>query len=872
MSNIVCVFNKIANFIKLEEFTSPSLLISNSSYSSSVNLNNIITYVSISEYKAIDNLTEPVPNPEITILAYSNVDEFVGKLILKDYDANMLTVGTHDISKVEGTGIFINIKNVSTVVDDSENIEIIVNAFYGSHTTIEIDSADKENPWRPLSELEMTNISNFMLNGLLVDYIDPSTELLDNSLVMIDRVVLLEPRKLEVKAYMMDHNLIPSRKAKVHVYNYVIDKYYIYLITLNQDDTVNIEETNNDKAYIEPQIVEYAKPAYCCFDQERSIKTTLNDSKFQSLVKERLSVHFPDFDFNNEDDVSNIGFDVAQDSRVKSLYVYQGPFITPFNYNYGDKRICLLSPFWNNIDKSFKNNLSFYSQPFLNFIILFDARNPDTILEIIETSPKIDPNTPLPNGNININWDRPEPSLDSPENIKKLVSSMPDGPSYKYNGRRVEWDNWKFTWSFDPVYGLVIYNITFKDKTVWKVDPNASPVERSILYKASIPEIATTYGNSESAERCFLDMGEYNARDFMVSFVPGLDCPEYADLFDVVTTYPDGSMFNMPNCIALYEVNSLEPVWRHTDYPCVLPSNFVPRGRPGRDLILSSIHVIANYDYTFKWIFSQNGNIEIKMSASGVVECGSQSIQTIIGISEEEEEELASSTLVEKYTGGNYHSHVACVRLDFEIDRPSNSFEVKNTAVEKTIKVKPVDEHNLYGGVWAENEEVIKESCGRMQQDDIVKWSIKNSNSLNYTGYERSYELTIDRRPIDIYNQNQSFVEHSNYLYKNSIYFTKYNDDEQTAAGDVVCQTVVDNGIKKYLEKHDNVEDENIVVWAISGFAHAPRPEDYPVMPTESFSMYLSPEAFFNENPGIYLRKTTDNNYSDIVKAYNPDE
>jgi primary-amine oxidase len=40
-------------------------------------------------------------------------------------------------------------------------------------------------------------------------------------------------------------------------------------------------------------------------------------------------------------------------------------------------------------------------------------------------------------------------------------------------------------------------------------------------------------------------------------------------------------------------------------------------------------------------------------------------------------------------------------------------------------------------------------------------------------------------------------------------------------------------------------------VWFTTGFTHVSRPEDYPVMPTETIGFTLAPRGFFNQNPAL---------------------
>jgi primary-amine oxidase len=74
------------------------------------------------------------------------------------------------------------------------------------------------------------------------------------------------------------------------------------------------------------------------------------------------------------------------------------------------------------------------------------------------------------------------------ENFKPIEVIQPEGPSWSVNGNEVEWQNWKFRVVFTTLEGLVLQNITFKD--------------RPICYRASIAEMVVPYGSPEDIH-CF---------------------------------------------------------------------------------------------------------------------------------------------------------------------------------------------------------------------------------------------------------------------------------------------------------------------------------------------------------------------------------
>ena len=72
--------------------------------------------------------------------------------------------------------------------------------------------------------------------------------------------------------------------------------------------------------------------------------------------------------------------------------------------------------------------------------------------------------------------------------MKPIEIIQPKGVSWNVNGNEIEWQNWKFRINFTTLEGLVLQNISFK--------------ERSICYRASIAEMVVPYGSPEDLH-CF---------------------------------------------------------------------------------------------------------------------------------------------------------------------------------------------------------------------------------------------------------------------------------------------------------------------------------------------------------------------------------
>ena len=60
-------------------------------------------------------------------------------------------------------------------------------------------------------------------------------------------------------------------------------------------------------------------------------------------------------------------------------------------------------------------------------------------------------------------------------------------------------------------------------------------------------------------------------------------------------------------------------------------------------------------------------------------------------------------------------------------------------------------------------------------------------------------------------------------------------------------------GLAKFTENNRGIADCDLVTWHTFGLTHVPRPEDWPVMPTEYAKLTLVPSGFFDRNPVLDL-------------------
>ena len=161
--------------------------------------------------------------------------------------------------------------------------------------------------------------------------------------------------------------------------------------------------------------------------------------------------------------------------------------------------------------------------------------------------------------------------------LRPLDITQPQGPSFRFDGHLVEWDNWRFRYSFDPREGLVLYSVGYAEQG--KVRP--------ILYRASLAEMVVPYGDPSPAWsfRNAFDISEYafTARS-MFPRTLGADVPVNAAFLDATFADEEGKAYTTQRAAALYERDG-GVLWRYADLNAGQPCG-PPRARP-RPLFVS---------------------------------------------------------------------------------------------------------------------------------------------------------------------------------------------------------------------------------------------------------------------------------------------
>jgi primary-amine oxidase len=187
--------------------------------------------------------------------------------------------------------------------------------------------------------------------------------------------------------------------------------------------------------------------------------------------------------------------------------------------------------------------------------------------EVVRVQDEGDVPTPTVSGNYDVDTVGP-----ARETLRPIEITQPEGPSFSVNGSLVEWENWKFRVSFNSREGLVLNQVSFTDKGE----------ERSVLYRASVPEMVVPYGDTSTNRFwiSYFDAGEYLLGKNANPLTLGCDCLGVIHYFDGVAADDHGHPMVVGQAVCMHE-EDFGILWKHTDL------NGTPDSRRSRRFVIS---------------------------------------------------------------------------------------------------------------------------------------------------------------------------------------------------------------------------------------------------------------------------------------------
>jgi primary-amine oxidase len=415
--------------------------------------------------------------------------------------------------------------------------------------------------------------------------------------------------------------------------------------------------------------------------------------------------------------------------------------------------------------------------------------------------------------------------------LKALNITQPDGPSFTVrDNQRVEWQKWSFDVGFNYREGVVLHNVHYDG--------------RSVMKRASLVEMAVPYADPHASHprKCAFDVGDYGLGYCANSLELGCDCLGHIHYFDAVLNDVDGNPVVKKKVMCMHEEDQ-GLLWKHVEY-----RNGHSESRRSRELVISFIATVVNYEYLFYWRLKMDGTIELEIKLSG-------ELSTNL-LSKEEEEaggKPSHGVMVAPGVNAQIHQHMFCARLNMALDG------IENTVSEVDAVREPLGPQNPYGNCFNVVETVLETEQEAVRTADATKartWKISNAtgrvNSL--TGKPTAYKLVpFSKGPAQptVLTDPTCEVSKKGFFANYNLFVTPFDEKERFPAGEYTPQGDGSIGLPDWIKANRDIVGKDLVLWHAFGVCHVPRVEDFPVMNCESVGFTLKPDCFFDGNPAI---------------------
>lgn len=411
------------------------------------------------------------------------------------------------------------------------------------------------------------------------------------------------------------------------------------------------------------------------------------------------------------------------------------------------------------------------------------------------------------------------------DRLKELSVLQPDGPSFHVSDNNlVSWQGWTLRVGFNYREGLVLHEVRYRG--------------RPILNRASLVEMAVPYADPHPpyTRKCAFDVGDYGLGYCANSLELGCDCLGHIHYFDVCMPNSDGEPVTKKKAICMHEEDR-GLLWKHVEY-----RDGHNESRRSRELVISSIATVVNYEYLFYWRLKLDGTIEFEIGLSG-------ELSTNIPSCNEDPTNPSHGIVVAPGVNAQIHQHMFCARLDMAVDGTRNTVS----------EVDVLAEDSPLGNAFRSHETVLRTEKMAVRTCDSNKarcWKISNAEGKTnpISGKPTAYKLlpfTKGPSMPTLLTDNSSSVSKKGQFATAHLWVTPFDEGERYPAGEYTPQSMEPDGLPRWIKGDRNVEAENIVLWHAFGVTHVPRVEDFPVMPVEHTGFTLKPDGFFSGNPSI---------------------
>ena len=408
--------------------------------------------------------------------------------------------------------------------------------------------------------------------------------------------------------------------------------------------------------------------------------------------------------------------------------------------------------------------------------------------------------------------------------LQPLVVTQPNGPSFRIEGSEILWDRWRLHFDVHPRRGLEVFDVAIMEGTR----------ARSVLYRGSLSELITPYGDPAFGSWFPRDAGDYGLTTYSgarASAIVASDAPANAVFAPGVFADERGGVLRVPRAVAIYERDG-GVLWRHAG-----------PGQRARQLVLTGYATLDNYDYLISWIFGQDGAIDVQVQLTGLL-----NVRRLLP-SDASHAAMSDDTtfahLVAPGVMAPNHEHFFCFRLDLDVDGVSNRVVELNTS---NAQAQLRDNVGEWFGMQSRALKTELDARREINFATARRWVVTSSERTNALGGPTGYALVPGENappfqaPDSAPRRRAAFLDHH-------LWVTLFDPQQMYASGEWVNLLREREGVAAWSAGDRPVVDRDVVLWYTFAVTHLPRPEDWPVMPAYTAGFRLAPLGFFAENP-----------------------
>jgi primary-amine oxidase len=185
--------------------------------------------------------------------------------------------------------------------------------------------------------------------------------------------------------------------------------------------------------------------------------------------------------------------------------------------------------------------------------------------------------------------------------LKPLIVTQPEGPSFTVDGYCVSWQKWRFRVGFNFREGMTIHDVTYDG--------------RELFHRISLSEMVVPYADPRRPynRKSVFDLGDVGAGSAANNLELGCDCLGLIKYFSFTLSDCHGRPYPKSNAVCMHEIDN-GIGWKHTN-----TRNGMVSITRARVLVLQSILTVGNYDYIFAFHFDQVACISYEIKATGIL-------------------------------------------------------------------------------------------------------------------------------------------------------------------------------------------------------------------------------------------------------------